>query len=445
MRNIVLKNGRSAVRTPFTKNGIPKRRMNAQKIVLRFMAFVTVVIVISYGHMINRVTRNDDVGAVPSTPRNVEEAAAVRVAKDNMVGYAVSVTGCGDEFLADGAAVLKHSVHLNSVHNPKSTSRYSYKMIAIVHPTAVSCSSDLETMGYEILVRDTPVAVSDIEGRYLRERVGHNGCCGEKEFVKLWAYTLTQFSMVVHLDVDTLILRPLDDLFDAMASSSASGDAPSRHADLRIMFDAPIPPRIDAFFTRDYNMVRPPKKVGMQGGFLVLRPSVSTFDEYKSIVRRGDFRYNGGWGGSGYGDFYGGMTVQGIVPYFYDVVRPNTAVELDRCYYNTMADNPRTGRTVDNVVSGECRDGTTDCKDCREIDVGEIKTAHFTLCQKPWHCTRMNPDLLQEGLCRNLQREWFKVRVDLEDKNGPGRFDVDQFLGFCKEGGERGYIPYGAS
>lgn len=34
-----------------------------------------------------------------------------------------------------------------------------------------------------------------------------SGCCGASEFVKLWAYTLTQYHRVVHLDMDTVLYR----------------------------------------------------------------------------------------------------------------------------------------------------------------------------------------------------------------------------------------------
>ena len=37
-------------------------------------------------------------------------------------------------------------------------------------------------------------------------------CCGADEFIKLHAYTLTEYHRVVHLDADTLILHPMDEL-----------------------------------------------------------------------------------------------------------------------------------------------------------------------------------------------------------------------------------------
>lgn len=34
-----------------------------------------------------------------------------------------------------------------------------------------------------------------------------SGCCGASEFLKLWAYTLTEYHRVVHLDMDSIIFR----------------------------------------------------------------------------------------------------------------------------------------------------------------------------------------------------------------------------------------------
>merc|ERR1712048_426589 len=89
-------------------------------------------------------------------------------------------------------------------------------MFAIIHTSVRNCSNLFSNLGYTVLVRDLPVKVMDIEGQYLRDHVSINGCCGEKEFIKLHAYTLTDYPVVVHLDIDTLIIKPLDVLFDAI-------------------------------------------------------------------------------------------------------------------------------------------------------------------------------------------------------------------------------------
>merc|ERR1711998_323476 len=116
------------------------------------------------------------------------------------------------------------------------------------------------------------------------------------------------------------------------------------------------------------------------GGFLVIRPSVERFNEYQAIIRRGDWGGKG-WGGSGIGKFWGGQTIQGIVPYFYHSIHPGDAQEMNRCIYNCMVDNPyRKGTT-------KCLDMKPTCEDCRAQKIENIVSAHFTICQKPWTCT----------------------------------------------------------
>jgi hypothetical protein len=328
-------------------------------------------------------------------------------------------------------------------------------MYAIVHDSAMSCKPILEKIGYTIKQVDVPVPVADIEGDVLRENVHQNGCCGELEFIKLWAYTLVDHPFVVHLDLDTVVLKPMDELFDAAMSvdtSHVSAVMWSHEHHFLSGGDREEGGRqgpINAFFTRDYNMRSAGKKpVGVQGGFLVIRPSMQVFEEFQAIIRKGDYRQGGGWGGKGYGPFYGSMTFQGIIPYYYDELHPGTAVELNRCVYNQMADNPRDKRTVNNVVSGKCRDGRDDCEDCRERNIDDVVTAHFTLCQKPWHCLPHDQDMLQHRLCRKLFGEWYRIRADLERPNvpddvavGEGAYQPDHFRGFCRGPGKKGYIP----
>jgi hypothetical protein len=72
--------------------------------------------------------------------------------KPMMVGYAISLIKCGDhqstpEGLIDAALVMRHSIHMTSVRNPKSGSKYDYKMYAIVHRNAEPCSHILQQAG----------------------------------------------------------------------------------------------------------------------------------------------------------------------------------------------------------------------------------------------------------------------------------------------------------
>lgn len=91
------------------------------------------------------------------------------------VAFVVSVTGCGSDPLTEGAAVLKHAIHLSSIR-AKTGGTYNYKMYGIVHPDAEECGKELSLLGYEVLLRSTPIEVKDIEGDFLRTHIEKNGC-----------------------------------------------------------------------------------------------------------------------------------------------------------------------------------------------------------------------------------------------------------------------------
>jgi hypothetical protein len=290
------------------------------------------------------------------------------------------------------------------------------------------------------------VAIQDIEGEFLRNKIASNGCCGEKELIKLEAYTLTQHPIVVHLDLDVLVLKNMDELFDFMLTKP---NVPFPSFQWR---DKPIPTEVNAFYTMDYNMAKPKTKYKpVQGGFSVLRPDKNVYEEFKEIVRKGDFREGKGWGGE-VGPFYGSMTFQGLIPYYYEYLHSGQSIELNRCIYNQMCDNPRTGRTSTDPVSGEavlsgdCRTGEKDCEDCRNRSIDDVVTAHFTLCQKPWFCMPHGQKMIQHKLCRKLMHAWYAVRSSMEqswgrEAMGPGTFHRDVFFGYCRSAKKNGYIP----
>jgi hypothetical protein len=177
----------------------------------------------------------------------VSSATTTSSASTVVIGYAVSVTGCGSDPLSEGAAVLKHSIHLAHAQSGK----YSYQIYALYHPHAAACVSDLADLGYALLERTTPVAVADIRGEFLRTHIEKNGCCGEKELIKLEAYTLTQHPVVVHLDLDVLVLQPLDSLFDVMINGNGR-DSAAQNTRIAVQWpEKPFPDKPNAFFTRD--------------------------------------------------------------------------------------------------------------------------------------------------------------------------------------------------
>jgi hypothetical protein len=116
--------------------------------------------------------------------------------KPYVIGYAVTMTKSSTSTYLDGAAVLSHSIKL--AHRNSS---FAYALVAIVHPEVdLSTRQSLQVLGWNVSERKGPVEVEEIEGNYLRGHIRNNGCCGERELLKLWAYTFTQFYRVVHLD-----------------------------------------------------------------------------------------------------------------------------------------------------------------------------------------------------------------------------------------------------
>lgn len=84
------------------------------------------------------------------------------------------------------------------------------------------------------------------------------GCCGEKELVKFAAYKMVEYQFVVHLDIDTLLLKSIDHLIDQNKT---------------------------LVFTKDYGMCKHlfhlpdwKEKMMIQGGFVILRPNVTDFE-----------------------------------------------------------------------------------------------------------------------------------------------------------------------
>ena len=228
---------------------------------------------------------------------------------------------------------------------------------------------------------------------------------------------LLDYPAVIHLDLDTLVLKPMDDLFDLLSNPNYNRGDFQKSAMWTNMneYDGAV----DFLFTRDYYMVHPPyhqpHQIGVQGGFLALRPSEEIFAKFiDTIVHNNNFERTR-WGGKalGYGGFYGAATIQGLASYFYGHLEPNRSVELNRCYYNTMVDDPYDFNPHLNETLCTTVEPNLTCQDCRETALEDIYTTHFTEpCGKPEKCYLDH----EEPLCMQLFVEWHKVRLSLENK-----------------------------
>lgn len=406
-----------------------------------------------------------------------------KTTKPTTIGYAVSLIKCGDKQtsaagLMDAAIVLRHSIHMTSVRNPASGSKYDYKMYALVHRQAEECSSVLKQVGFQVIVTDPPVERKDIRGKYLKRSISREWCCGAAEFVKLYAYSKIPQAVVVHVDMDFVFMKPMDELFDAMLYDADSVEG--RAARKKIAVERPerkLPDRIDAFFTLDWPQVIPGRKAGFQAGFMVIRPNKTVTEELVDIVKEGNytegFSRQNGWHSSGHGAYVGAMAMQGLMAYYYELVRPEHAVELNQCRYNWMGMDVRyrappnfQPRQFPDLV-GKCRNYRDECEDCMNVNMTLIKSVHYTVCRKPWNCVSegytnghypsgekgaIDTNTGNLDLCLKMVRKWHEYRSDFERKlynmtkdasiltGSKGNYKHDVFQGHCSGEGGRNYL-----
>lgn len=82
----------------------------------------------------------------------------------------------------------------------------------------------LEAYGWRVLERTLPVPLEDIENQDYANNMRNSGCCGADEFLKLWAYTLTEYERVIHLDMDSVVYQNMDELYTIDKDMLYTGD-----------------------------------------------------------------------------------------------------------------------------------------------------------------------------------------------------------------------------
>jgi len=135
------------------------------------------------------------------------------------------------------------------------------------------------------------------------------------------------------------------------------------------------------------------------------------------------------------------------MPYYYLILHPGHAVELNRCVHDNMCSNPKETDIRKGETEPLCYTGERECEDCRERPVEDIYSAHFTVCQKPWKCIRPALSKGPRRLCRSLHNAWFGLRSEMERAWGRSGFgnstwrDGANFFGYCHKAGTAGYEP----
>mmetsp|Transcript_24990 Transcript_24990/g.42492 ORF Transcript_24990/g.42492 Transcript_24990/m.42492 type:complete len:522 (+) Transcript_24990:45-1610(+) len=468
-----------------------------------------------------------------SSTDNTSTSSIISDGPVTTVAYAISITSCSHKLNPfDPAAVLKRSIELNSwPKHPKS--RYASEFYVFIKTSnakqynhiADRCGSLLSLAGWNIIPQEEQVyqgLIKEPPESILKNNIGNDGCCGDSELIKLATYKLPH-DIAVHLDLDTLVTNPFDELYNVMHFPPDTEEGKRARQQL-VEVVAPTdlnrrssghPSRgsvngttaqkllsnivVDAFYTKDYNMISPHKEghvehVGVQGGFLVVRPSMLTYLKLRDMVYSGEF-YGGhggkttGWFKSGYGKhIWGSMTIQGLLGYYFDHVDREHSVELNRCRYNNIADNARVssfsrnakfprGTLIDqarnasdpryNYKDFKCRDGRANCDDvdCQRFPIEKTRLVHYTYCKSPLKCHECNfMETYKEVTCYAFIKEWFRVRSTLTGEDKPhmeddafstnvqwmredGTVDVHQgncykeyTMGFCQGNGRHNYV-----
>lgn len=486
--------------TPSLRASLSSTRSKKAKITVHHFAVIVFIVIVGAAvlqirisqqvHTANSIHAADktDLQAVKKAlPQQPQEQSLVRIQKSNeadaipalptsekiTVAYVISMIECTDNHqsgqssiagLRDAALVLAHSIHLVS----QKSQLYDYKLYAIVHEQAQACAPVLEKAGYTILVKKPPLRQDEIQDPYLRKTIHREVCCGADEFVKLYAYTIEDHPLVVHLDMDVVFQKPLDDVFTVMLHNT-----PSNRQNILL---EPKPQHwpdddIQAMITRDYHSTFPGRKAGFQAGFWILKPNQTHFDRIVNLIKTTNYvegmSPQNGWGGLGYGQFVGAKAMQGIIAYYYDQHVNGTWMELNNCRYNAVqAEVQRRGR---------CLNLQDTCEDCRTTPLEDIINFHYTACRKPWmcHATKWDmrlkknntynrkysipTDIVIYEQCLAAQRVWHSVRRDLETrlyeltqdeslpKQQQGNYQKDFFLGHCSQDQKEGYLPLGGS
>lgn len=365
------------------------------------------------------------------------------------IAYVITITGCDNDLkmVIDAPAVLAESIR-------QVPSSYDYELIAFVHPDHVKCARHLPKFGYKVLQRKLGFDPNTLKPP-LNILIEAKECCGSIEYLKFESMTLTNFSVVIQLDTDMIILKSFDPLIDAILTGNST-DLPivsypnavphpdSKHLQQGMAKGIPPPSNksFDLIFVRDYVQMTAgmePYRMPIQGGFLVLRPSLARYRHLMEVVlpQSNYWRELGGWQKLGYGNYFSGAQVQGFLSYIYGEIYPTRGLELDMCYYNHVNVAMTKKEHNKDEICLFRHPQTSECRNCREVDLSEIQSYHFVGQAKPWGCGRKMGEIYQT---------WFRLRKQLEESRGwivptEAEYLPNITFGYCNQSRIKGYHP----
>jgi len=237
-------------------------------------------------------------------------------------------------------------------------SEFLLDLLAIVSPDVTTVRPALKRMGYRVIERPLPVPLDEIKNEALVRDLAHDGCCGAWEFLKLWAWTMHEYDRVLQVDADIHFHQNFDEVFKYNVTLSWTHGA---------LGGSEV----------------------MNGGFLVVRPNQEHFDQMTGFIREGKYTSRG-WLGLCCRT-YGGRTIQGLVPAFYIHHLKADHFEVDRCRFNNMVEIDR----------------------CKMWRFEDVKSNHFTVCQKPWVC-HSPPN----SICQAFTDSWWSRLQEVKKRIG---------------------------
>jgi len=281
-----------------------------------------------------------------------DQAGAETVDADTARRYATYI---------DGAASLAVSIEAALAG---SEGLFDVDLVAFVSeeaPFLFAYEDALRSYGWSPRRLPLPLRYDEIEESYYKQELNKSGCCGMTELLKLQAFQMHEYDRIVVADTDLVIARNIDELLL-------------------------LPDTVGLVYTNGSM-----EGEQFQGGFWAIRPSQRAYDGMVDLARRGRWFKQRGWENSGIGWFYGGPTIQGILPYwFFEREPPSARLEVSRCIYNSQA-GPQ----------------------CLDTPIDDVSIFHFTQCPKPWSCI-----FTGKAKCHYFNDRWWDTTRLIEHRAG---------------------------
>ena len=171
----------------------------------------------------------------------------------------------------------------------------------------------LQSENYVVEILGHPITDDDfaINNQYIKDNIQND--VGIRDSTKLQAWTMTSHPIVVLMDYDSVLQKPLDQDIDFLLADDG----------LKGFYISSPPDEVTG-------------KAGVDTGFMMIKPSMEEFERIRKMYINTPFNPATGWNGFGYHQYKGDMGLSGFLNWYFH----NDAgyVELDRCLYAHTAD-----------------------------------------------------------------------------------------------------------